>query len=57
MGGKVIFMRPCIFRERFSIQNKQGGIKMTVPPTAKGTAAAMASLDIHASTRVPPQAD
>jgi hypothetical protein len=27
MGGKVIFMWPCIFRYGFSIQNKQGGMK------------------------------
>jgi hypothetical protein len=27
-------MRPCIFRSRFSMQSKQGGMKMTSPPMA-----------------------
>ena len=31
-GGKVIFMRPCVFHSRLSIQNKRGGMKMTAPP-------------------------
>jgi hypothetical protein len=34
MGGKVIFKRPCVFHEGLSIQNKQGGMKMTLLPMA-----------------------
>jgi ABC-type multidrug transport system fused ATPase/permease subunit len=33
VGGKAIPTRPCcIFHQRFSVQNKQGGLKMTAPP-------------------------
>ena len=34
MGGKVIHTPPCLFPWRFSIENIQGCMKMTSPPTA-----------------------
>jgi hypothetical protein len=37
MGGKVIFMRRCIFHWQFSIQYKQVSMKMTLPPMATAT--------------------
>jgi hypothetical protein len=30
MGGKVISMRDCVFHWRLIIQNKQGGVEMTL---------------------------
>jgi hypothetical protein len=30
VGGDVITTTPCIFHSRFSVQNKQGGVRMTL---------------------------
>ena len=35
-GGEVTFTHPCLFHWWFSIQNKQGGMKMTLPPVGRG---------------------
>jgi hypothetical protein len=32
VGGGVIFTRPYLFNSRFTIQNKQGRMRMTSPP-------------------------
>jgi hypothetical protein len=34
MGGKVIFMQPCILQQQFSIRSKQECMKVTLPPMA-----------------------
>jgi hypothetical protein len=34
MGGKVAFTHPCMVHQGVSIQNKQGGMKMTLTPAA-----------------------
>jgi hypothetical protein len=40
-GGTLILTPPpCIFYSQFSIQNIQGGVRMTSPPMAGGTRAA-----------------
>ena len=33
VGGGVILARPCILHQCLSMQNEQGGIKMTWPPS------------------------
>jgi hypothetical protein len=35
MGGELTFMCPCIFHQGFSIQQKQGGMEMALPPVAR----------------------
>jgi hypothetical protein len=35
MGGKVIFVLPCMCHSWLSIETKQGGMKMTLPPMAR----------------------
>jgi hypothetical protein len=37
MGRQVIFVRPCIFHSWFSMQNKQGGVRMASPHVASRT--------------------
>jgi hypothetical protein len=53
MCGKVTFMQPHIFHYGFSIENKQGGMQMTLPPMASRAARGRTCADSPSSLARP----